>query len=389
MLKNILNRCGFSILDRYLIKECWLPFSAGCGIVTGVWLGVDQVADAIKMLSISNADIFTVLATILLTMPTILFTTIPIGTFLAAFLVFNRLSSDSELIAMRASGISLWRIVMPIVSFGTLMAVITFILGNFVLPWTQPTVIKIQAAVMNNVNFNRDMYDFVYFQRDSDSKHVGKGELKRIFYAAKVDPDKNKLNRVVIVDIKSQTDKQAVFFAKSAYWDSKRIGWVLEDCYTYIASARNPYEMTFNSHSKEVLIPAVDSTQNLTKYISNLRDLGIRDLWTAIQECYRSHTETESLNNLIVRLNEKFTYPFSCIALALMGAPLGIMARRSRTNWGYVQTGALIFCYFALRTVMLSFGETGKVEPNLATWIPNLVVLLIAVVAIHRRSRMI
>src|ERR1043166_1249173 len=95
-----------TLLDRYIANEFWQPLLFGVGIVTGVWFGADQlkiIFNLIMKAGVPAGMAFTILG---LHMPEIIVMTIPIGVLLGTLLVFNRLSGDSEIIALRTSGIS-------------------------------------------------------------------------------------------------------------------------------------------------------------------------------------------------------------------------------------------------------------------------------------------
>lgn len=376
-------------MDRYILSECWLPFIAGCGIVTGVWLGADQIRDVFQILSRSNVGLLVIFPIILLSMPTILFTTVPIGTFLASFLVFNRLSSDSELIALRAGGVSLFRIVLPTMFFGCIMAAFTFVLGDVVIPWSQPTVAKIQSAALQKASITSKR-DFAYFER-SGGKHIGQGALQRIFYVKDIDLETSNLNDVIVIDFTSLGTRQ-VLFSKEGRWNSEKGGWELGQTITYKVSLEDPSSPNHIAKFDKFIIPSNKSIKDIQNKIHKLRHLNIAELWQTIQEHKKftkdTNIETESIYKLMVKFHEKFSYPLSCIILAFVGAPLGIMARRSRTNWGYAQVGVLMFLYFASQSSVGSLGDTGHIDPFFAAWIPNIILALIGVIILWNKSRL-
>lgn len=375
-----------SIVDRYIINEFWLPFSAGCGIVTGVWLGADQIRDAFELLARSNVDITVIIAIILLSLPTILFTTVPIGTFLASFLVFNRLSSDSELIALRAGGISLMRLAVPVAMFGFILAIFTFILGNFVIPWSQPMAATIQAAAMQHTSIKSNR-DFTFFERHG-GKHIGQGELKRIFYVKTISKESSDLKDIIFIDL-SEPERRTISFASSGIFEPMKGKWILNDGVTYNITLNDPSASSRVATFDRLQLPINQNIDNINKKLSKLRDLNVFELWDAIQahKLADSNLLTEQVYKLQVKFHEKFSYPLSCVILALAGAPFGIMPKRSRTNWGYAQTGLIIFLYFALQSSIGSLGDTGRLAPCLATWIPNITLGCIGLFMLWRQSR--
>lgn len=372
------------ILDRYIIGECWLPFSSGCGIVTGVWLGADQVREVFKLLSQTNIDFSIAFSIILLNIPKILLITIPVGVLWATFLVFNRLSSDSEIIAMRAAGISFVRITWPAVLFGLIMTAISFFISEVVVTWTEPTAKRIEFAAAYGLPFSPSMDDFTYFER-SGGKRIGQGGLKRLFHVKNCDPVNNSLKQVTILDFSKEGIEQ-LYFAKVGRWNIEKGGWELFNGISYYVSPEDPAGKGHTSRFERILIPAGKSTDDLIKKLNEVKSQTLFELYQMLSNQDKLNIQTENFNKLKMLFHQRIAYPFSSVAIALAGAPLGVLGRRSRTNWGYIQVGILIFMYYALQSAMNSMGDSGKMNALLAAWIPNLVLGSIGLGILWRRS---
>src|SRR6202158_898138 len=123
---------GMKLLDRYIANEFWQPLLFGIGIITGVWFGADQLKTIFNLIMRAGVPwnmAFTILA---LHLPEIIVVTIPIGVLLGTLLVFNRLSGDSEIIALRPSGISFYRIMVAPLIFGVLTSLVSFAINEFI-----------------------------------------------------------------------------------------------------------------------------------------------------------------------------------------------------------------------------------------------------------------
>jgi len=380
-------RLPITILDRYIINECWLPFSSGAGIVTGVWLGADQVREAFKLLANTTVGFPIVLSIILLNIPTILLVTIPVGVLWAAFLVFNRLSSDSEIIAMRASGISLVRITVPVILFGLIMTIICFIISEVIVPRAEVLTKRLEFAATYSIPFAPSMDDFAYFER-SGGKRIGQGGLKRIFHVKYVDPNANILNKITILDFSDKT-VESIYIADSGRWNVEKNAWELVNGISYNVSATDPSKASHTTKFSNILIPAGKSMDEMIKKITELRVQNIFELKALINQQEKLHIQTEDFFKLKMRYFQKIAYPFSCIAITLAGAPLGVLGRRSRTNWGYIQVGLLIFTYYALQSAMNSIGDSGKIDAFWAAWIPNLILATIGSLVLLKRSKFV
>ncbi len=360
--------------------------------MTGVWLGADQVREAFKLLANSNVDLAIAFSIILLNIPKILLVTIPVGVLWAAFLVFNRLSTDSELVAMRAGGISLFRIAVPALLFGLLMTGVCYFIGEVVVPWSEPTAQELEFAAAYDIPFRKDIEDFTYFER-SGGKRLGQGSLKRIFHVKAFKTAENELDRVTIVDF-SRDSVEQIHVARRASWNPVNFAWELHDGVTYVFSADDPSSQSNTATFKTLQIPAGKGTFDLASKLAQIKALSLVGLWELMKDHGQgdigrgvSSVDTESLNKWTMRFHQKIAYPFSCLSLALIGAPLGVMGRRSRTNWGYVQTGMLVFTYYALQSALNSLGDTARMDPIWASWLPNIILAGIGLFILWRRDR--
>jgi|GEM_PF-397563 len=372
------------IIDRYIISECLLPFSAGCGIVTGIWLGADKIQAVFKILTSFDVNFTIPLAFIGLALPQILLTTIPLGIFLGTFLVFNRLSSDSELIAMRASGISLWRIIFPAVGFGALMLLLSLFISEFLLSWSYETSINLTQSIVKNVPLSsRRTGDFFFMERIGKHQHEGSGVLNRIFHASAVDSEKGELQKVTILDFSNKELRQ-IHYAKAASFDKENGKLYLHDSTVYSFAEKGQNSQA--SHFDKLSLPMYASFNELSKDKKTAQHMSINQLGKLLREYNKLNLESPELPRWTVLFHNKISYLFTCIMMALAGAPLGIMPKRSRTNWGYILTGGIVFIFFSLQSILVSTARNDKIDPMLAAWIPNLFMLLIGTYFIWKKS---
>lgn len=371
-------------IDNYIISEFWLPFISGAGIITGVWLGIDKFKEVFKLLAKSGASFSTGLVILGLEIPHILSITIPISVLLAAFLTFQRLSSQSEVIAMRAAGSSFTRMMQPVVIVGCIAMSASFILSEFVVPYTTPFAKKVyMLALYNDPIAKKSVKGFSYFEKDQD------GTVKRIFYVKKLKEDV--LKNIVILDF-SKKQTTMVHTANEGLWDPQKGGWMLFDgtssfIKTEKIKGKNidlededalSESMHLVSNFEETLIPSGINPNELLKKISKVRDMNFVSLKKLIDKHEDNGIHTDDLNDMKTKLYNKFSYPVSCLFVALIGACLGISSRRRQVTWGYIALGMVVFVFYMSQTMFDSFGSSGRIEPIIAVWMPNLILSLVA-----------
>jgi lipopolysaccharide export system permease protein len=377
-------------IDKYILSEFWLPLVSGAGIITGVWLGIDKFKEVFKLLAQSGAPFSTGIVILGLEIPQILAITIPISILLASFLTFQKLSAQSEVVALRAAGVSFTRLMRPVVYLGILGMLFSFILSEFVVPLTNPFAQKVYMLAMykNPVEQNTTK-GFSYYERNS------KGEIQRIFFVRKV--RNNQLRNVVILDF-SEKDLSMIHTARDGFWDPKKGGWLLSHgSSSYVKSKQENKRsededsefsdaMHLVTNFRETLIPSSMNPQEIMKQISNVRDMNFLKL----REFIRTHEEgrvfTDKLNEYRTKYFNKYSYPVSCILLAVIGACLGISGRRRAVNWGYILLGLVVFVFYMSQTVFDSFGQSGRIEPVISVWMPNLILASIAAMTYFYRA---
>lgn len=371
------------ILDRYILNEFWLPFASSCGILTGIWLGTDEVRDAFKLLADTNVHFSIALSLILLKIPSLLTYTIPVSVIFSSFSVFIKLSSDSEIIAMRSSGISLLRIAFPTILFGLIMTAASFVISEVVVAWTYPTAKKIEAAATSNYPIVPYIDDFAYFERTSKYS-----PLRRIVHVKHVEPYRNLLEKVTILDF---TDEKAdtLYVASKGRWNPEKRGWELIDGISYNISSEDPTDSRHTAQFERVVIPSGKSTQEVMKKLSQIKSQNIVDIAKMLKDMRRDHIQVENYNKLKMSFNQKLANPFSCVVFALIGAPVGIVRRRAGSNFGYFMIGFLILTYYVLQSTLNSFGDSGKLNAVIASWIPNLSLTLVAYYILWRKSEFV
>lgn len=382
-------------IDRYILTEFWLPLVSGAGIITGVWLGIDKFKEVFKLLAKSGAPFSTGLVILGLETPQILAVTIPISILLATFLTFQKLSSQSEIIAMRAAGVSFTRLMRPVFYLGLIGLVVCFILNEFIVPFTNPFAQKVyMLSLYENPIATKGVNGFSYFEKDSDDA------TKRIFYVRKFKNDF--LKDVVILDF-SKKHISMIHTARKGEWDPKRGGWILYDgSSSYIKNSEidkkdqeevdpeafNTDALHLVTNFKETLIPSSLNPNTILQQMSNVRDMNFLQLRKLIKNHEKGKIFTDKLNEYRTKYFNKYSYPFSCLLLAIIGACLGITGRRKAINWGYIALGLIVFVFYMSQTVFDSFGQSGKIEPMLAVWMPNFILGSIAVwVYFYRAER--
>lgn len=367
-----------NILDKYIISEFWIPFIFGSSIVTGIWLSADQLRDVFRLITTSDTPLSLAVTILGLHMPEIVVITIPIGVLWATFVVFSRLNNDSEIVAMRTSGISLIRILKPVFVFGLITSLTSFTINELIVPFSSPLARKLEVYSVYKNPFPDSKKNFTYLEKGS------KDELKRIFYASYYNANKDLLRKIVILDF-TRGGLTQIHTARFAKWDPQLGGWQLVNGTSHFIS--NDDKLSRVSSFNSLFIPSSSTPAKLIRELSKPKEMNFVRLMNFLNVQKYSTIQTYDFKKALVAFHNKFANPVSCLLIALIGAPLGILPRRSGSSWNYIILALIIFQFYISQSVCLSLAEANRLLPLIAAWLPNCVLLVIAAVIIKYKTK--
>lgn len=325
---------------------------------------------------------------------------IPMSALLAVMMTFARLSGDSELIVVRASGISLAKLVKPVAIFA---------LGTFLLC----LVVSLHLRTWGNNNLAKVLYEIA---RSRSTAAVEPGVFVKMgdltVYSEEVVHQTGGLSRVLIDDRRDQEQRKIVV-AKDGVISSNdstrsitftlsdgEIHEILEGKYVRTAFNQNvidiPAEELLSSdaerkgrRTEEMYIGElnrnIDELQERqsTGIITPENTLSVSELeqqtgWrlTSIQEIEKR------INRMRVELGRRASFPFAALILPILAMPLGVHSPRTQRSWGLslsITIGATAFIsYYAILSIAMAFAESGTLSPTVALWTPNILSLLAA-----------
>lgn len=363
---------GIKLLDRYIANEFWQPLLFGIGIVTGVWFGADQLKTIFNLIMRAGVPwnmAFTILG---LHLPEIIVMTIPIGVLLGTLLVFNRLSGDSEIIALRTNGVSFYRIMVAPLMFGIITSLVSFGINEAVVPVANRTSKKLEFVALYKSELPTGQANFTYMERGKDLS------LDRIFYIGYYNG--KMIFNVIILDFTRDKLVQ-IISAASGMWNHGE--WVLNHGRTYVLAGNS--DITRILQFEKLVIPGIKNAQKaLDGGKISPKEMNMIELGAYIDLLKQSNAVS---NDLLVRFYQKFSQPLACLIVALAGAPLGLLARRSRSNLGLIYSAVIVFIYYVLQSVSGALGEAGRINPIMAAWLPNTVIGTLGLIILYFKSR--
>ena len=372
-------------LDRYIFREVLVPALIALIALTFIVLSGPRrgglLLEIIVRQSPTVSELWTVIAALV---PAVLIVTVPMALLVGILTGFGRLSSDSEAIAMRAAGVSMRRILRPVLLLALMAWGLTQWLTTSVAPQTQADLRKTVAALALKYP-NIELRPRVFYERPNlpwvlwvNSSQTGNGiQSQGIILAEMKDPDRPDFTFAQagsITPTNSNRSLQLSLVNGSTHMlcppDPKAVqppGCRPTDGYVYSSFSSSTFSLDLPE-------PAVRST-------TPVEEVPTRTLWEHVRDGTASLKET-------IEFHQRFALPFACIAFALVGLPLGVSTRRGGRSTGLVLSLVLMFGYYISLVGGTRATGAGAFSPIIGAWLPNIGFCILGMILLARSDRL-
>jgi lipopolysaccharide export system permease protein len=305
------------------------------------------------------------------------------ATLLATLMTYSRLSSDSELTALKACGVSVYRMVLPALVICCLITGLTFAFNELIVPAAnyQSAITLAKALQEDNTPFSQQNIRYEEYKKITLPNGESEQALSRLFYAKKFDGER--MQGLTILDF-SQEGLEQIVSAKSAQWNSQQSLWDFFDGTIYVVSTDGAFRNIVTFENQQLKLPRAP-----LDLVSRKRDYDEMNIAEASSylDLLKKGGSDDQIRKLQVRIQQKYALPFVCIAFGLVGAALGSHLERAGRATGFAISLGIIFGYYLLTIVFGSIAQLGYISPVLGGWLPNLFGLLAAGLLLVRSSR--
>jgi lipopolysaccharide export system permease protein len=346
------------LLDSYLLKEVIFPFIFGIAaftsIITGSSLIFQLVSKAIKY----GFSFFSTFQLFVYNLPAIISLTLPMAILLATILVMGRLSADLEILALRSAGVSLFRILIPLVSIGFIISLVNIVFNEIVVPRANyhaevllNNLKKTNVSIRDNVNLT---------QYDDD------GLPLRIINVRKVENDI--LNDITIAEYEKGRLSR-VIRSENGAWDPLG-GWVFNNGVMHVLLENSSQELMVINFEKEIINLSLNLF-DFTKKEKSYSEMNAKELNAFIA---KEKTLGKNINELVIQYYLKFALPFSCLIFTMIGAAVSFQPHRRSSAMGMGLSIIIILVYYIIYSLGLALGINAIVPAILAAWAPNILI---------------
>lgn len=357
------------ILRSYILKEIAGPFLFSFVVFTFVMLlgNIIKLADLVIN---KGVDFLSVCKLFFYMLPWLFTFTIPMAVLTGTLLSFGRLAADNEITAMRASGISLYRIIFPLLIVGLIISLISVELNDWILPRLRfkSRKLVVQIGVKNPTAY-------------LEAGMFIKAFKNYIIFIYGI--DKDKFTNIRIYQPQEGRPTRTIIAARGEFISIPEKDLIRLKLVNGTSDEPDPkdpnkfYKLNFK-------------TYYMTLDLKEGRDLNIQkkksDMSMAELREEIKKISAEGINPapLIIEINKKISYSFSSLIFILIGIPLALMARRGERAIGFgLSLGVIVFYY-----LILLGGEAlsikGALNPALGVWLPNIVLGSLGLILIFR-----
>lgn len=360
------------ILDKYIFREVCKAFLFGICAFSAVFIGSGTLFKIAKYITDYGASLSAVIKVFVFGLPNVIMWTFPMSMLLATLLTFGRLSSSSEITAMKSCGIGFFRIAMPAILLGFLVSIVAILFNEHVVPWAN-------TAYRNVVYYEIQGNSGAKSQDHIILKDIKDGQIQRLLYARRYDAGSQSLQSITLQEFDGAGKVSHVENAEYAEFTGKE--WVMHNGMLYdISDGESEHTLRFNTQ----VLPINASPRQIVREQKDPEELTMKELKAQIRIMKTQYVDTSKLET---ELYQRITVPMASLIFALVGVPLGLQPTRNSSSAGFAMSVIIIFVYYALMTMANAIGRSGALSPMLAVWIPNIVGLIAGIFLIRKASR--
>lgn len=348
------------IIDVYIFREVVVPFAVVLFILTFVLL-MGKILQLMDLMINKGVDIIHVALLVIYILPALLLFTIPISLLVSIMMSLGRMASDNEITALKAAGISLPRMAMPIFFFGF----IAFILCLFGSLYLVPAGNHAAKNLMFNLARQKASIGIKEKVFNDDFQGL-------LIYADFVPPTGSHMEKVFICDSRL-SDVPSTIVAKRAHiiTDKEDLTVILRlldgSVHLLEKNSKKYRRMEFSVYDVKLELSPPESGEKRKKTTSEMSMAELK------KKLHSGGLRDQERRELEIEIYKKLSIPTSCLVFAIIAVPLGIKKHRAGRSRGFVMGLLVVLAYYLIRLGGEALAETGRIPTILGVWIPNVV----------------
>ena len=348
------------IIDTYVLTSFLFYFTVLLGgfvVLTEVFNFFELLADAFH----NDIPMRELLQYLFYLAPKLIYDTAPVGVLVAALVTFGILAKNNEIIALKACGVSLYRLALPVLVITLMLSGALFVFDHSVV--TQANII--QDGLRNKIRGHAAQ---TYLNPERKWICGNTTHDLRIFYYKHFDQDQGVLGGVQVYDIDASFPRlDRHLLAERAHWEPTLNTWVFENGWVREFGTESDKYRPFPG-SVATFKDIAEPPSWFRKEVKTYKQLTFPQLRDYIAELQRSGFNTIPLQ---VQYHKKFAVPLFVFVMALLSVPFAFMTGSRGAMTGVGVSLLIAAAYFGLNYLFEQLGGTGQLPPAVAAWAPD------------------
>jgi lipopolysaccharide export system permease protein len=361
-----------SIINRYIFLEIIPPFAITLVFFTFIFM-MTSLLEITNMVVNYHISLLSVVLLLVYTTPFFLSYVIPMSVMMAILLIFLRLSGDNEIMALKATGVSLYGLLAPVLLFSLLGCLATGYMTVYGIPWGKQL-------------FKKQVFDVA-----KSNLEIGLRErtFNDSFEGVMIYVNKIEIKNKTLVDvfIEDQREKNVVSTAVAPegklFYDPENLSTTLR-LFDGIINQVALTEGSSHTIRFDTYDIGLDLNQEATPTKNKEKHRDEMNLGEIKQWLNKSPQKNGLYYRTLMDFHKKFSIPVACLALGLLAVPLGAHSLGTGRSYG-IGLGVVFFLlYYVLLTAGWAFGKSGAYPPMIGMWVPNAVMAGIGIFLLTR-----
>ncbi|MEI8173316.1 MAG: LPS export ABC transporter permease LptG [Deltaproteobacteria bacterium] len=352
-----------TILDRYVTKEYVKLFFLIMVSFTALFLIID-LFERMRMFLSNHATLSQIVSYLIFMMPLIISQAIPVAVLLASLITFSHLSKYSEILAMKANGISLYRTSLPVIIIVFIICILSFLFNEYITPYTNE---KADYIKLIEIEKQKPLGSF----KQNQTWYRG---TNGIYNFKMFDPVTNSLNGITINYLDKHFVLNMRIDAETARWENNQ--WVF---YNLMITRFQPGQFPFVEWVSTKVIDLPEKPIDFTSVQKEASKMSYMELRRYIKKI---QAEGYDATRYLVDMHGKVAFTLVSMILVIIGISFSLMkTERSGGIMQCIGVGIVIgFSYWVVHALFMSLGRSGTIPPVLSAWIANLILGSISIV---------
>ncbi|NKB23876.1 MAG: LptF/LptG family permease [Kiritimatiellae bacterium] len=303
--------------------------------------------------------------------PSVLIYIVPISLLLAVLYSLYQLTRHNELTAMRASGVSLYRLMVPFVFAGILGSISVAIISESIGPWSAYWTTEFIQSQKQQNRLNLHIINDLTFNNTQDKRNWVINNFNKNTYH---------MEGVRIIQ-QNQDGSETYLQAKTGRWLDAH-WWFSDLAIQHFDQDGSAIGRTTYKNKATEMLDLTEVPRDFLTEIKKPEFLSSFELMNYLKT--HKHLSKKALASKWVDFHHRVATPWACLIVTLIGIPFGNQTGRKGTLWGFILCFSLFFGYYLLIHLSLFLGKTEVLIPWFAAWGPNVICLMMASILIYR-----